>query len=84
VTRNVRNLVQVIIIKTSFPPLSLLYKMLYLGAIKLAVHVLGDVRGVKAIYLRRSVSHKEIVYGLSDIDLSVIVDDEKKTRVGSV
>lgn len=83
-TRNVRNLVQVIIIKTSFPPLSLLYKMLYLGAVKLAVHVLRDVRGVKAIYLRRSVSHQEIIYGLSDIDLSVIVDDEKKTGVGSV
>jgi len=53
-------------------------------AVRRAVLVLGSVNGVEAIYLRRGVSRNEIVYGLSDIDLSVIVNDNKKSGMTSV
>lgn len=78
---NLRNFFQMIIIKTSFPPLSFLYKILYLIAVRWAALVLGSVNGVEAIYLRRGLSRNEIVYGLSDIDLSVIVSDGKKVEI---
>jgi len=57
--------------------------MLYATAIKLAVCMLRKVRGVTAIYLRRGIALDEITYGLSDIDLAVVVDDEKKTGMES-
>jgi len=78
VTQNLQTLFQIVIIKTSFPPLSFLYKIIYVAAIKLAVCALRKVNDVKAIYLRRGIAHGKITYGLSDIDLAVIVNDEKR------
>jgi hypothetical protein len=72
-----RNFFQIIIIKTSFPPLTFLYKLLYVLSIKFAVFVFKKVKGVDTIYLRRGIAKNEIVYGLSDIDLSIIINDKE-------
>jgi predicted nucleotidyltransferase len=41
----------------------------------LAVYKLRNVPGVTSIYLRRGLASGEIIYGLSDIDLLVLLDD---------
>lgn len=78
--KSVRNVLRTIIIKTSFPPLTFLYKAIYAISVKLAVLMLKNIKGVETIYLRRGMAKNEIVYGLSDIDLSIIIDDEENTE----
>ena len=73
--KDVRFSIQKIVIILSFPPFTYLFKKAYDLSIAIAVLLLKRVEGVLTIYLRRGVAKNEIVYGLSDIDLSVILDD---------
>lgn len=73
---SVQNLIQRIVIDTSFFPFSYTYKKFYYLSIAIATLWLRRVDGVRAIYLRRGLAKGEIVYGLSDIDLAVIVKDD--------
>jgi len=73
---NVQDLIQRIVINTSFFPFSYTYKKFYDLSIAIATLWLKRVDGVLAIYLRRGLAKGEIVYGLSDIDLAVIVKDD--------
>ena len=72
----VQNLIQYLVIKTSFFPLSYLYKYFYFLSVSIARKLLGNVPGVYSMYLRRGLAKGEIVYGLSDIDLLIIINDE--------
>lgn len=64
------------IVKTSFPPFLFFYKFFYILAIKIMVYFIQRIKGVETIYLRRGVAKNEIKYGLSDIDLSVLISDK--------
>jgi predicted nucleotidyltransferase len=72
----IQGLVQNLVINTSFPPLTYLYRKIYDLSVAVVTLLLRRVDGVLAIYLRRGVAKGEVVYGLSDIDLSIIVKDE--------
>ncbi len=78
----VQNLIQYLVVKTSFFPLSYLYKCSYFLSVAIARKLLGNVPGVYSMYLRRGLAKGEIVYGLSDIDLLIIInnEDEEETR----
>ena len=60
---------------TQFPPSSWLYGLLYrlaVWCVAIGFYASGDLRSV---YLRRSLAHGEVVYGLSDIDLCFVLED---------
>lgn len=78
--RNIRYFIQKLIVILSFPPLTYLFQKIYSLSITVAVRLLKRRAGVAAIYLRRGVAKKEIVYGLSDIDLLVITDDQNEQQ----
>ncbi len=75
--------VQYLVIRTSFFPLIHLYGAAYALSVKVAALLLRRVDGVAAVYLRRGLAKGEAVYGLSDIDLSVIVEDGEGERCGA-
>lgn len=77
---SIQGLVQEIVVNTSFFPLTYIYRKIYELSAAVATLLLRRVDGVVAIYLRRGVAKGEVVYGLSDIDLSVIVKDEDGER----
>lgn len=72
---SIQDVIQRIVINTSFFPLTYFYKKVYDLSILVASLLLRRVDGVITVYLRRGVAKGEIVYGLSDIDLSVIIED---------
>ena len=69
----IKKSIQILVARTSFFPLNFVYSLIYRLAVRAAVMVLRRVPGTVSIYLRRGVAKKEIVYGLSDIDLLVVV-----------
>jgi len=73
---SVQDLIQRIVVNTSFFPFSYFYRKVYDLSVIVASLLLRRVDGVLAIYLRRGLAKGEIVYGLSDIDLAVIVKDD--------
>jgi hypothetical protein len=79
---------QLLIVRTSFPPFVVIYKLYYVLAIRIMTYFIKRIDGVETLYLRRGVAKNEIVYGLSDIDLSVLVSDKNvnysKTKVLSL
>ncbi len=77
----VQGLIQHLIISTSFFPLSYFYRKIYHLSIVIATLLFERVKGVSSIYLRRGVATGEIVCGLSDIDLMVIINDEDKGNI---
>ena len=79
---SLRTPVQYLVIRTSFFPLVHLYGAAYALSVRVATLLLRRVDGVAAIYLRRGLAKGEAVYGLSDIDLSVIVEDDDGERRG--
>ncbi len=81
--QNVQNSIQRIVVNTSFFPFTHLYQKIYDLSIAVAVLLLKRAEGVAAIYLRRGVGQGEIVYGLSDIDLSVILNDQDEDEEAS-
>ena len=74
----IQSLIQRAIIGTSFFPLTWVYGKIYALSVKVARMLFSHVDGVLAVYLRRGVAKDEIVYGLSDIDLLLIVDDREQ------
>ena len=66
---------------TQFPPFTWLYRQIYARAVRRCVRRLQRIRGVGAIYLRRGLASGRPLYGLSDIDLLVMVDRGQPNRV---
>lgn len=65
------------VVRSNVFPLSLLYRSMYWAAIQVLVYAfkrqLGD--HLETIYLRRSLTQKFQVYGLSDIDLCIVLKE---------
>ncbi|MCK4823838.1 hypothetical protein KA005_49245, partial [bacterium] len=78
--KHLRYFIQKTVIIFSFPPVSYLFRKVYDLSIAIAVLLLKRVEGVSTIYLRRGVAKNEIIYGISDIDLLVIIDEENKEK----
>ena len=68
-------------VRTQFPPFTWLYRQIYALAVRLCVRRLQRIKGVVAVYLRRGLASGVPLYGLSDIDLLVMVDSTKASRV---
>ncbi len=67
-------------LRTQFFPFTAGYRILYWAAIRLCRRRLGGLPGVVCVYLRRGMASGRPVYGLSDIDLLVMVDSENRKR----
>jgi hypothetical protein len=63
-------------VATQYPPFLWCYRLIYALAISLCTRRLRRIPGVRAIYLRRGLASGRPVYGLSDIDLMVMVEGE--------
>jgi predicted nucleotidyltransferase len=72
---------QSLAVVTQFPHFTWLYRQIYALAVRLCVRRLQRIRGVGAIYLRRGLASGRPLYGLSDIDLLVMVDGKPHHRV---
>ena len=79
----VKQFLQGLAVRTQFPPFTWLYGKLYALAVRLCVRRLQRIRGVRAIYLRRGLASGRPLYGLSDIDLLVMVDSEQRSQTGA-
>ncbi len=83
VTLAVRCHLQKFAARTQFFPFRDLYALLYKLALRVCVYRLKRTQGVLSIYLRRGLASGEPVYGLSDIDLLVLVDEDNYPRAGA-
>src|SRR5690348_10114873 len=70
-----RKFLQDLVLRTQVPPFTWAYQRAYDAAIAFAVKRLRSAGGVKAIYLV-SGALDEPIFGLSDIDLVVVVEDD--------
>lgn len=68
--------IQLLVIRTSFYPFNIIYYFIYKISIFIAWLLLSRVNGLVSLYLRRGAAKGEIIYGLSDIDLLVIIKNE--------
>lgn len=68
-------------VKTNFRPFTWLYKACYNAAIKIVVHFLKRQPEIVAIYLSSSMAAGDYIYGLSDIDFIIIVNDDKESKL---
>jgi hypothetical protein len=68
-------LLQQFILRTSFPPFVWFYRLVYAAAQYVIVMVLGAQPCITAVYLIASMAGDEVVYGLSDIDFIIIIDE---------
>lgn len=73
---SVKQFLQRLAVRTQFFPFTWFYGALYGLAVRLCVRRLKRIAGVRAIYLRRGLATGRPFYGLSDIDLLVMVDSE--------
>jgi hypothetical protein len=71
-----RRSLQRLAVATQYPPFLWCYRLIYSFAIRLCTGRLKRIPGVRAIYLRRGLTGGRPVYGLSDIDLMVMVEGE--------
>jgi hypothetical protein len=78
---DLKQALQRIAVRTQFPPFVWLYRALYALAIRLCVRRFRRIRGVRSIYLRRGLTTDQASYGLSDIDLLLLTDDEQARRI---
>ncbi len=74
--QNLKNVLQSVAVRTQFPPFVWLYRALYALAVRLCARRLGRMGGVRSVYLRRGLASGRAVYGLSDIDLLVMLDGD--------
>lgn len=72
-----KKVLQLLVIKTSFPPFSWLYKAYYKLTVYCCVFVLRLFPEVTSVYLTGGIVSGRVVYGLSDIDLIVFVSGKK-------
>jgi len=77
---HLKHLLQRIAVRTQFPPFTWLYRAIYALAVRLCVRRLRRINGVRAVYLRRGLAAGQPLYGLSDIDLLVMVEEEQSGR----
>lgn len=70
-----RNLIRIIVLKTnSIWPFNYLNRIPYYLAIKIFIRIFSVYKEIKSIYLRHGLSEKNWVPGISDIDLTIIID----------
>jgi predicted nucleotidyltransferase len=72
-----KRIFQKLAVKTNFPPFIWLYRLCYAASLWAAVSILRKQRSLTAVYLIASMAAGDVVYGLSDIDLILIIDEEK-------
>jgi hypothetical protein len=73
---NPRHTLQRLAVHTQYPPFLWCYRLIYVFAIWLCTRRLKRIPDVRAIYLRRGLAGGRPIYGLSDIDLLVMVEGE--------
>jgi predicted nucleotidyltransferase len=73
---SVKQFLQRLALRTQFFPFTWFYGALYGLAVSWCVRRLKRIAGVRSIYLRRGLATGRPVYGLSDIDLLVMVESE--------
>ena len=76
-----KNLIQRLVVNTSIPPFTYLYQIIYDLSVRVAALLLRRIDGVLTVYLCRGLAKGEIVYGLSDIDMIVILNDRAEQTV---
>lgn len=78
-----KRILQNFVVRTNFWPFSWAYRIYYACAINIIAYVLGRQRGIVSVYLIAGMAAGEYIYGLSDIDLIVIFEDnaESKERI---
>ena len=80
---HLKHALQRISVRTQFPPFTWFYRALYALAIRLCVRRFRRISGVRSVYLHRGLASSRPFYGLSDIDLLVVIDDEQHQRVAA-
>jgi len=68
---------------TQYPPFTWCYRLLYSLAVRLCIRRIKRMQAVRAIYLRRGLAGSRPLYGLSDIDLLVMVEGELGGRAAA-
>jgi hypothetical protein len=61
---------------SSFPALLPVYRWMYQATIAIAVLMFRQCGGIRAVYLTRGCSKKQITPGVSDIDFILVVNDD--------
>ncbi len=64
-------------VRTQFPPFVWLWRLVYAAATRLCTCRLARLRGLRALYLLRGMTHGRPVWGLSDIDMIALVEHEE-------
>ncbi len=75
--RAMKRTLQKLVVRTNFPPFIWFYRLCYAASLRVAVSILRRQRSLTTAYLISSMAARDIVYGLSDIDLILIIDDER-------
>jgi len=76
---NSRDLIREFVLKTnSYRPFSSLNKFPYELAVKAVRYLCGQFSAIATVYLRGSLAEREWVPALSDIDLTIVIDDALK------
>jgi hypothetical protein len=71
---NIKAILRRLIVATSIPPVSAVYRAVYRALIFLAVWRLRQFASLRAVYLRRGLATGAGVPGISDIDLAAVGD----------
>lgn len=79
----IKHTLQRVAIGTQFPPFIWLYRALYALSIHMCVRRFRGIQGVRSVYLRRGLAAAQALYGLSDIDLLLVVDDENQQQIAA-
>jgi hypothetical protein len=82
--RDLKQVLQRVAISTQYPPFTWCYRLIYALALRLSTRRIKRISGVRAIYLRRGLAGARPLYGLSDIDLLVVVDGELSGRAAAL
>ncbi len=78
--RCLRSAVHHVLLRTQFPPFIQLYRGFYALAVRACTLRLRRLKGVRGIYLWRGLAGGRAVYGLSDVDLLVVVERPEDSR----
>jgi hypothetical protein len=79
-SRLLRSAVHHAVLRTQFRPFSRLHRGYYALAVRACAWRLRRLRGVRALYLWRGLPKGRSVYGLSDVDLLVLVDRHEQVE----
>lgn len=73
----IKNIIRDFVVKTNYPPFIYLYKLCYDAALKIITHVLKNQKDIMTIYLVAGMTTGDCIYGLSDIDIIIIVKNSE-------